>query len=114
MVKPDFDRFSCHPLSERAALDEVYGNFVALSVKNNLSIITPMVIRLAGLLTMTFTLGGVYTLSSHSFHLRNIPHALELLVPKWHGCYRLGFARLQPRSNFRLYHLSTFHREFKR
>ena len=37
MVKPDFDRFSCGPLSVRAALDEICVNSGAMSSKNNLS-----------------------------------------------------------------------------
>ena len=37
IVKPDFDRFSCGPLSGRADLDEFCGNSGAMSSKNNLS-----------------------------------------------------------------------------
>ena len=36
MLKPDFDCFSCDPLSRRAALDEVCGDTGASSFKNNL------------------------------------------------------------------------------
>ena len=95
MVKPDFDRFSCDPLSGRAALDEVCGNSGALSLKNNLSNLccdpkddslhNYAVCYTVGLTVdhdIYCTLGGVHTFSSHSFHLRNIPYALGQLVPK--------------------------------
>ena len=82
MVKPDFDRFFCDPLSGRAALDEVCGNSGALSLKNNLSNLccdpkddslhNYAVCYTVGL-TVDYdfycTLGGVHTFSSHSFHL---------------------------------------------